>query len=126
MKKDIDNRNDIKILVNKFYDKVRADDKISHFFNKVVKVDWELHLPKMYDFWETLLFGKKAFKGNPMLVHILIAQKEMIEQEHFDRWLKLWKETLTENFNGKRAEMAYQKAQQIAGLMAFKVKQHSN
>jgi hemoglobin len=121
--KDINDRKDIETLVNKFYDKVNADDKISHFFNEVVKVDWNLHLPKMYNFWETLLFGKKAFKGNPMLVHVLIAKNEMIEQEHFDQWLSLWQKTIDENFKGERAEMAYQKAQQIAGLMAFKVKQ---
>ncbi len=121
--KDIENRKDIKTLVNAFYDKVNADAKISHFFNEIVKVDWDLHLPKMYNFWETLLFGKKAFKGNPMLVHVLIAQKEMMHQEHFDRWLTLWRKTLDENFKGERAEMAYNKAQQIAGLMAFKVKQ---
>ena len=121
--KDINDRKDIETLVNAFYDKVKADTKISHFFNEIVKVDWDLHLPKMYNFWETLLFGKKAFKGNPMLVHVLIAQKEMIHQEHFDRWLALWRKTLNENFKGERAEMAYSKAQQIASLMAFKVKQ---
>jgi len=123
--KDITNRKDIETLVNKFYDKVNADDKISKFFNEVVKVNWDLHLPKMYNFWETLLFGKMAYKGNPMLVHVLISREEMMEQEHFDRWLKLWKETLDENFQGEKAEMAFQKAQQIAGLMAFKVKQHA-
>ena len=122
--KDIENRKDIELLVNKFYDKVNADDKISKFFNEIVKVDWNLHLPKMYDFWETLLFGKKAFKGNPMLVHVLISRQEMIEQEHFNQWLSLWRATIDENFEGKTAEMAYQKAQQIASLMAFKVKQN--
>ncbi len=122
--KDIENRKDIELLVNKFYDKVNADDKISKFFNEIVKVDWNLHLPKMYDFWETLLFGKKAFKGNPMLVHVLISRQEMIEQEHFNQWLSLWRATIDENFKGKTAEMAYQKAQQIASLMAFKVKQN--
>lgn len=124
MKKEIENRQDIELLVNKFYDKVNADAKISKFFNEIVQVDWNFHLPKMYNFWETLLFGKKAFKGNPMLVHILISMKEMIEKEHFNQWLSLWQETLQENFTGKKAEMAYQKAEQIAGLMAFKVKQH--
>lgn len=123
--KDIENRSDIEQLVNKFYDKVNADDKISHFFNKVVKVDWNLHLPKMYNFWETLLFGKKAFKGNPMLVHVLIARDEMIEPEHFDQWLHLWRTTIDENFKGEKAKLAYQKAQQIAGLMSFKVKQYA-
>ena len=122
--RDIESRNDIELLVNKFYDRVNVDDKISKFFNDIVKVDWNLHLPKMYNFWETLLFGKRAFKGNPMLVHILVSRQEMIEQEHFNQWLSLWRTTIDENFKGKTANIAYQKAQQIASLMAFKVKQN--
>ncbi len=121
--RDLKDRNDIIALVNKFYDKVNKDDKIAFFFNDIVKVNWDLHLPKMYDFWETLIFGKMAYKGNPMLKHIIIAQTEPMEAHHFERWLSLWKETIAENFKGERADIALYKAEQIAGLMAFKVKQ---
>lgn len=121
---DLKDRNDIVVLVNKFYDKVNKDDKIAFFFNDIVKVNWDLHLPKMYDFWETLIFGKKAYKGNPMLKHVLMAQKEPMEAYHFERWLSLWKETITENFKGECADIALYKAEQIGSLMAFKVKQN--
>ena len=120
---DLKDRNDIKTLVNKFYDKVNVDTEIAFFFNKVVKVNWDLHLPKMYDFWETLIFGKMAYKGNPMLKHVLISQDVPMESHHFKRWLSLWKETISENFKGEKADIALFKAQQIAGLMEFKVKQ---
>ncbi len=120
---DLKDRNDIIVLVNKFYDKVNKDDKIAFFFNDITKVNWDLHLPKMYDFWETLIFGKKAYKGNPMLKHVLMAQKEPMEAHHFERWLSLWKKTIAENFKGERADIALYKAEQIGGLMAFKVKQ---
>ena len=50
MKKDIANRTDIELLVNKFYDKVTADTTIGYIFTDVAKVNWELHLPRMYDF----------------------------------------------------------------------------
>ena len=48
--------NDIKLLVNSFYDKVKADTVIGYIFNDIAKVDWEKHLPVMYDFWENVLF----------------------------------------------------------------------
>ena len=56
MKTDIRNRKDIEKLVNTFYDKVKTDDVIGYLFNDVAKVNWENHLPKMYNFWENILF----------------------------------------------------------------------
>ena len=120
--KDLENREDIITLVNKFYDKVNQDNLIEFFFNDIAKVDWNLHLPKMYDFWETLIFGKKTYKGNPMLVHVLISQKTPIKPKHFKRWLELWEQTVKENFIGEKANTALYKAEQIAGLMEYKTK----
>lgn len=65
MKKDIKNRKDIELLVNKFYDKVKADKSISHFFTDTVHVNWKQHLV-MYDFWENIVFFTGAYEGNPM------------------------------------------------------------
>ena len=52
MKKDIENRTDIELLVRSFYDKVKIDDTIGYIFNDIAKVDWEKHLPVMYNFSE--------------------------------------------------------------------------
>jgi hemoglobin len=37
MKKDIENNDDIVLLVNTFYEKVKKDDTIQHFFTEVIK-----------------------------------------------------------------------------------------
>lgn len=47
---DIENRQDIAKLVNSFYETVKTDPVIGHFFTEVVHVHWDEHLPKMYDF----------------------------------------------------------------------------
>ena len=73
--KKLETREDIELLVNKFYEKVQHDDTIGFFFNDVAKVDWSKHLPKMYSFWETILFGQMTYKGNPMAVHFPINEK---------------------------------------------------
>lgn len=48
--KDLQTREDIELLVDKFYDKVKEDEVIGFFFNDIAKVDWSLHLPKNVPF----------------------------------------------------------------------------
>ena len=62
-KKNIENREDISLLIHRFYDKIRADGEIGTFFNETI-TDWDLHLNKLTDFWEMNLFGGKNYKGN--------------------------------------------------------------
>lgn len=119
--KALETRNDIELLVNKFYSKVIEDEKIGFFFNDIAKVDWERHLPIMYSFWESILFGKMSYKGNPMLVHFPINEKHSMEQQHFERWILLWKTTIEENFEGENAQLALLKAKNIAQLMSYKM-----
>ena len=119
--KKLESRNDIEFLVNAFYDKVSKDEKIGFFFNDVAKVDWSHHLPKMYSFWERLLFGEASYKGNPMAMHFPVNEKVAIEKPHFAHWIMLWTETVEENFEGEKAEAAVYKASNIANLMAYKM-----
>ncbi|MFC7346478.1 group III truncated hemoglobin [Chryseobacterium zhengzhouense] len=119
--KNLESREDIELLVNSFYNKVIKDETIGFFFNDIVKVDWDKHLPKMYSFWETILFGQMSYKGNPMAVHFPINQMEAMEKRHFEKWLKLWKQTIEENFTGYNASMAITKSENIANLMAYKM-----
>ena len=119
--KKLESRNDIEFLVNAFYDKVSKDEKLGFFFNDVAKVDWSHHLPKMYSFWESLLFGEASYKGNPMAMHFPVNEKVAIEKPHFAHWIKLWTETVEENFEGEKAEAAVYKASNIANLMAYKM-----
>ena len=119
--KKLESRNDIEFLVNAFYDKVSKDEKIGFFFNDVAKVDWSHHLPKMYSFWESLLFGEASYKGNPMGMNFPVNEKVAIEKPHFAHWIKLWTETVEENFEGEKAEAAVYKASNIANLMAYKM-----
>ena len=119
--KKLETRADIELLVNRFYEKVADDEKIGFFFFFFSKVSWQKHLPKMYSFWETLLFGQISYKGNPMAMHFPINEKVAIEKHHFEHWIKLWTETVEENFTGEMAETAIYKATNIANLMSHKM-----
>jgi hemoglobin len=118
--KDITSNQDIQLLVNTFYDKVKTSE-IGFFFNDIASVNWEKHLPKMYLFWQSVLFANVKFDGNPMGAHFPINQKEAMEKHHFETWLKLWKQTINELFLGEIAESAKTKAENIANLMAYKM-----
>ncbi|WP_420578120.1 group III truncated hemoglobin [Ekhidna sp.] len=118
---DITTRKDIELLVDKFYEQVIEDDTIGIFFTEVVKLDWNVHIPIMYDFWETILLDNMVYKGNPMLKHIQLNQKKKLQPQHFERWLELWETTVNNHFEGPKAEEAISRAKQIASLMKYKV-----
>lgn len=121
MKRDIENRSDIELLINSFYDKVKRDDVIGFIFNDVAKVNWEQHLPVMYDFWENIIFLTGNYTGNPMTVHMHLNQITPFKKEHFERWLKLFISTVDELFAGKKAMLAKERAQSIATIMQAKI-----
>ena len=119
--KKLESREDIELLVNSFYAKVIKDETIGFFFKDVVNVNWGKHLPKMYTFWETILFGQMSYKGNPMQMHFPINEIKAMEKHHFAKWLELWKQTIEENFEGENASSAITKSENIANLMAYKM-----
>lgn len=121
MKSDILNRKDIETLVDTFYDKVQKDNIIGYVFNDVAQTNWDNHLPKMYDFWEVILFGTGNFRGNPMLVHRELHSKSPLSYEQFNHWLTLFTQTVDELFEGENAEYIKISASNIARSMSYKV-----
>ena len=120
---DISSREHIETLINTFYEKVKRDDQIGFIFNDVMKVNWEQHLPVMYDFWETLLLNAGKYARDTMGLHFEVNRQVNLKQEHFTRWLALFSETVDELFQGEIATMATQRAKSIAGIMQFKMNQ---
>jgi len=114
MRKDITTRDDIKVLVDRFYEKVQADEFLSPVFSHV---DWPRHLPIMYDFWSSMLLGDQTYRGNPFQKHVSLP----IRSKHFDQWLKLFTETVNENFTGEKAEEVKSRAQGIAGIFQLRM-----
>jgi len=119
--KDIKSREDVEILINKFYDKVIKDDLIGFFFTDVAKIELSKHLPKMYNFWESILLGNPVYDGHPMAKHFPINEVMAMEEKHFNRWLQIWEETIHENFEGENAETAVLRALNIARIMHHKM-----
>jgi CRP-like cAMP-binding protein len=100
---DITGRADIEVLVNAFYDKVRKDDLIGFVFEKIARTDWAAHLPKMYSFWETMIFRTGGYVGNPIAAHARFLPFANMDRPQFERWLSLFKATVDERFSGPKA-----------------------
>jgi hemoglobin len=121
MKPDIKNRADIEACVNGFYDLVKVDPEIGFFFSEVVPVNWAAHLPRMYDFWENILFHTGGFEGNPMQKHREVHNLHSLEARHFELWIQLFDQTIDSRFEGPNAQNLKQKAAGIAAIMQSKM-----
>lgn len=121
MKRDIKTRKDIKRMVDGFYDKVRADDLLGPVFDDIAKVNWERHLPMMYDFWDNTIFFSGAYTGNPMHLHQHLHERFALSPAHFDRWTDLFNATVDDLFSGENALLAKQRAASIAAVIQSKI-----
>lgn len=119
MKKDIFNKKDIEKLVNLFYEKVKKDITISHFFKD--GFNWDKHLEIMYNFWENVLFYTGNYGGNPMNKHFEIHAKTPLSMKDFHQWTKLFNESVDELFAGEKADLIKLKASNIATVMQMQI-----
>ncbi len=114
---DILTQDDVKILVDCFYEKVRKDKILSPIFNDKIKDQWASHLDKMYGFWESILLQDRSYYGNPFLKHVNLP----IEKIHFDRWESIFYTTVDELFEGKKAEEAKWRARKMSEIFQIKL-----
>lgn len=104
----------IRLLVDTFYTRIQVDPTLGPIFNHHVK-DWSLHLPKMYDFWSSVVLRTGRYAGRPLEAH---QRLPMLTQAHFDHWLKLWKQTVHEIIPSAATPAFITPAQRMATSMA--------
>jgi len=124
-KKELKNRDDVQLLVETFYGKIRKDKVLGPIFNTIIS-DWESHLELLTDFWETQLFLKRKYYGNPVTAHQEVDDKmgHSITSEHFGLWLNLWFATIDELFEGETAWIAKNRAQKMSTMLFMQIFQH--
>ncbi|MES2506177.1 MAG: group III truncated hemoglobin [Verrucomicrobiota bacterium] len=100
----LEGRAEIEQLVNAFYDRVRGDELLGFIFNEVAHTDWAAHLPKMYAFWEQVIFRTGGYTGNPLAVHARLVPLTAMGRPQFDRWLQIFQSTVDSLFSGPNAD----------------------
>jgi hemoglobin len=99
------------VLLRRFYDRVRRDAELGPVFNDAVH-DWPEHLDRLEDFWSSVMLASGRYKGNPIVIHLIHAQR--ITPGMFGRWLELWEQTTGELLPDEVARTAQAKARRIA------------
>jgi hemoglobin len=117
MKHDITSLEDIKIMVDNFYEKVREDALLADIFNKKIENRWPQHLEKMYRFWQTVLLEEHTYFGSPFVPHAKLP----VDSEHFKQWIKLFNETVDHVFEGEKAARAKWQGQRMAEMFQSKI-----
>ncbi len=117
MKKDIENLDDIKLMVDEFYGRVKQNPLIGPIFIGVIKDNWPAHLEKLYRFWQTVLLSEPTYSGSPFKPHAHLP----VSKKHFDVWLGLFNQTVNEHFAGPVADEAKWRAQKMAEMFLMKI-----
>ncbi|HRN40520.1 MAG TPA: group III truncated hemoglobin [Vicingus sp.] len=121
MNPDITSKEDIKLLVDTFYNKVQTNATLGYIFNDVAKLNWDEHLPKMYSFWGSLLLQEHSYQGNPMQIHVELSKITTMSSVEFSEWINLFYQTVDELFEGEIASEAKIRAANIARLMQHRI-----
>lgn len=120
--REIQTIDDIKLLVNNFYDAVKQDVILKDIFNNVIQDRWPQHLTKMYTFWQTVLLGEYTYEGTPFPPHAKLP----IDKQHFERWVQLFNTTVNTFFIGEKAEKAKWQGNRMAEMFLSKINYSRN
>lgn len=119
---DIHKLEDIQLLVNTFYSRVRENELLGPLFNERIGDRWPEHLEKMYRFWQTILLEVHTYIGSPFPPHAKLP----VSQLHFDTWLNLWHQTVDQFFAGEKATDAKWRGDRMAEMFMYKIEYYRN
>jgi hemoglobin len=109
----------IKTLVTHFYQQVQKDEVLGAVFNDVAQVDWEKHIPLLCQFWNSVMLKTNEYHGNAYQKHVLLKELTAIKEEHFMRWLNLFKQEAEKHLPQDAAAEIMQRASLIAESLKF-------
>jgi hemoglobin len=118
---DVKSRDDIKAIIDAFYELVKVDALLGPIFNKVAGVNWEHHLPIMYDFWDFTILNNGSYARNVMTPHYILHEKIKLTPLHFERWLHIFYQTIDASYAGENAQAMKQRAHVIAETLKYKL-----
>ena len=106
---------DLHALLVDFYDTVERDDLLAPYF---APVDMMAHMPRIVDFWSTLLFHTGRYTGNAFRPHL---EMPGLTAAHFARWVETMERTVDARAAGPAAEHMKALAHRIAYSMQLRL-----
>ena len=106
---------DLHALLVAFYDRVIPDPLLAPYF---AGLDMPAHIPRIADFWSTMLFHTGRYSGNAFAPHLAMPG---LDAPHFARWLAHFEATVDARFAGPSAALAKSLAHRIAFSMQLRL-----
>jgi hemoglobin len=98
-----------------FYEKVAEDPLLASYF---ASVEMAAHMPRIVDFWSTMLFQTGRYSGNAFRPHL---EMPGLTSDHFGRWLATLEDTVDEAYAGESAERMKALGHRIAYSMQLRL-----
>jgi len=114
---DIQNREHLYLLVSTFYSRIKTNELLGPIFTAAIPEDeWNQHMEKITEFWNSAVFGSMTYRGNPAMKHVQVDKSNdfSVTQNHFKVWLDNWNSVVDENFSGAVAENVKMRARKMA------------
>ena len=86
-------------VLTRFYARIRTHPELGPIFNGHVGTgdpEWQDHIALISRFWRGAILREPGYDGNPMRAHM---QAGNVMAEHFDPWLALFEEVVTEELS---------------------------
>ena len=112
---DLTSEDDVRTIVHAFYAGIDSDPVLGSYFSGL---DMPSHLPRMVDFWSSIVFQTGQYSGQPFSPH---ARMPGLTRDHFARWVARFHRTVNAHYTGPRAELMKARAEQIAGVFQVKL-----
>jgi hemoglobin len=118
MKTDIQDYKDVYIVITNFYKKGSEDDLLGPIFkSRITSEHWDEHMETISQFWCGILFQTGNYAGRPFPKHATMG----LSPKHFERWLSLFHETITEYYQGPKADQMNTTSTNIANMFSARI-----
>ena len=106
---------DLSELLASFYATLDRDPLLSPYF---APLDMRAHLPRIVDFWSTMVFHTGRYSGNAFKPHL---EMPGLTAEHFARWVTTLEQVVDARFEGEHASAMKAFAHRIAYSMQLRL-----
>ena len=109
-------KENIRRMVDHFYSQVLKDELLADFFieklgDEMISDEWLHHLDLLRDFWASIILDDTAYSGKPVKPHM---HMKGLKRESFERWLKLFFETVDKLYVKEAADIFKMHSEMIA------------
>ena len=106
---------DIEPLLVAFYDTIADDRLLAPYF---AGLDMREHIPRIADFWSTIIFHTGRYSGNAFRPHL---EMPGLTAAHFARWIETLERTVDARVSGPYADVMKAMGHRIAYSMQLRL-----